>query len=343
MLQKMKKLTIAIPTYNRIVYLKKHIKTLLPQLSAECCLLIIDNHSDSDVAQSLCSTLQEYPDVDVRLVRNAVNIGGNANILRCFELCETDWLWVLGDDDLVSPKAVTVALRAIEQYPENILLNFCGLGMRRVQAVETVGVGEFVRSWDSFSNILFISVNIYHAKSVKRRLSYGHHFAYTCAPHLAMVLQALQPTGKAVLLTESLLDGQCLIPLEESWAPIIVFLGKMLLLELPLSDADRKYLYRKLAPLPRLELLVIYLVKRARKEDSFGEALFLYDHIVYRLTYYNKCSLIRCKAIIYRGLIRWPKLGYWIIGICYRHFKFINFVSKTKFEDIVTVDRFSGF
>lgn len=65
-----------------------------------------------------------------------------------------------------------------------------------------------------------------------------------------------------MLLTERLLDGQCLIPLEESWAPIIVFLGKMLLLEPPLSDAGRKCLYRKLVPLPRLELLVMYLVEK---------------------------------------------------------------------------------
>jgi glycosyltransferase involved in cell wall biosynthesis len=339
----MKKLTIAIPTYNRIQYLERHIEALLPQLSAECHLLIIDNHSNVDVARSLSATLGQYPGLSYKILRNPVNIGGNANVLRCFELCETDWLWVLGDDDLVGPKAITIALRAIEQYPENILLNFCGLGMHREQAVETVGVGDFIKSWDSFSNILFISANIYHAKTIKTRLSYGYHFAYTCAPHLAMVLQALQPTGKAVLLSDRLLDGQCLIPLEESWAPIIVFLGKMLLLELPLSDADRKCLYRKLAPLPRLELLVIYLVKKTRGQGSVQESLFLYDHIVYRLNYYDKCGLVRCKALLYRGLIRWPNLGYWIIGICYKRFKFINYVSKTKLGDIITVDRFSGF
>ncbi len=339
----MKKLTIAIPTYNRVQYLDKHIKKLLPQLSIECHLLIIDNHSNVDVAQSLSETLKQYPDLDYKIIRNAVNIGGNANILRCFELCETDWLWVLGDDDLVNPAAVAVVLSAILRYPDSILLNFSGPGLGRVRNAETVGVGGFVSSWDSFSNILFISVNIYHAKTVKKQLSYGYHFAYTCAPHLAMVLQSLQSGGKAQLLAESLLDGQCLIPLEESWAPIIVFLGKMLLLELPLSDDDRKLLYQKLIPLPRLELLVIYLVKRVRRDGCDREALFLFDHVVYRASYYDKYGLFRFKSMIYRLLIRWPKFGYLAIKTCYSRFGFIKFVKKTKFEEIVTVDRFKGF
>lgn len=73
------------------------------------------------------------------------------------------------------------------------------------------------------------------------------------------------------------------------------------------------------------------------------DALFLYDHIVCRLICYDRCSLIRCKAVIYHMIVRWPRLGYWIPGVCYKRFKFINYVGKTKLDDIVAVDHFSGF
>jgi abequosyltransferase len=85
----MKHLTIAIPTYNRSEQIKATISLLLPQLTPECFLLIIDNHSDVPVSESLAALLATLPQSQYSIVRNRVNIGGNANIVRCFELCDT--------------------------------------------------------------------------------------------------------------------------------------------------------------------------------------------------------------------------------------------------------------
>lgn len=86
------KLTIAIPTFNRNEILEKHIQFLLPQISEECTLLIIDNCSMVSVENTIGYLLSKYPLLNYKIIRNKVNIGGNANILRCVELCETEWL-----------------------------------------------------------------------------------------------------------------------------------------------------------------------------------------------------------------------------------------------------------
>ena len=114
----------------------------------------------------------------------------------------------------------------------------------------------------------------------------------------------------------------------------------MLLLELPLSDDNRKLLYQKLVPLPRLELLVIYLVKRVRRDGCDREALFLFDHVAYRSSHYDKYGFYRFNSMIYKLIIRWPKFGYLAIKACCCCFGLIKFVKKTNFEKNVTVDRF---
>ena len=99
-------LTIAIQTYNRPNELLVLLHRLLPMLDSRCKVLIVDNCSEEPVAEKQRRVLGDWPRVDLTIVRNRVNVGGGANILRCFELCQTEWLWVLGDDDLPTEGAV---------------------------------------------------------------------------------------------------------------------------------------------------------------------------------------------------------------------------------------------
>jgi glycosyltransferase involved in cell wall biosynthesis len=335
----MKRLTIAIPTFNRNDVLRRHLPVVLSQLTPECALVIVDNHSDEPVIETVGETLAAHPHLDITVVRNSTNIGGNANIIRCIELCETEWLWILGDDDLVKASAVQTVLERLGDYPDCTLLNFCGPGMVRTQKTVTTGVSEFIDAWDSFSNILFISVNIYNAAHLRPCVKFGYHYAYTSAPHLATLIQAIRPDRRCCFLTDGLLDGQGLVEREELWAPIVVFLGRMLLLELPLSAAERRALYEKLRKRPRLEYLIVYLVMRERVEGRVDEATFLYDHIVYRTTYYSRW--MRIMAFAYRPLIRWPRFGHRVLRLLYNRFTTIPFVKQTRFQDFVAVDRFN--
>ena len=52
-------ITIAIPTYNRNRTLKENLRLLLPQLTDRCRLLIIDNCSDTPVAETLADLLPD--------------------------------------------------------------------------------------------------------------------------------------------------------------------------------------------------------------------------------------------------------------------------------------------
>ncbi len=142
-------LTIAIPTYGRNDLVLASIKSLEPQLNDQARLLIIDNHSPVPVAPVSISR-------HTTIVRNQINIGGNGNILRCFELSESEWIWVLGDDDQVLSDSVSRILEAISTSPSAIYLNFSTIGSFCRKADRSgAGRSDLIKNIDNFGNLLF--------------------------------------------------------------------------------------------------------------------------------------------------------------------------------------------
>ena len=99
-------LTIAIPTYNRFETVCANIKLLVPQMSPDVCLLVIDNASTDGTRDLNDWVRANHPDASIRVIRNVTNVGAGANVTRSFELVDTPWVWTLSDDDPVHPDAV---------------------------------------------------------------------------------------------------------------------------------------------------------------------------------------------------------------------------------------------
>lgn len=197
-------LTIAIPTYNRNKILSRNIKLLLPQLTSECKLLVLDNHSDVPVEETLMPVIKEYPEINIRLIRNRVNIGGNGNIVRCYEYCDTDYLWVLGDDDMVEPDAIRTILEKIKSYPEAIYFNYNFYELipdrnykkepfkKNCAMAITKGFDDFMDHVSSFGQIVFISSGIFKVPKMLPFLYIGMNYQYSSFPHLVMLLCSLE-------------------------------------------------------------------------------------------------------------------------------------------------------
>jgi glycosyltransferase involved in cell wall biosynthesis len=117
-------LTIIIPTYNRPVFLSKQLDLLLPQLSEKVKLVVIDNNSD--VAVELPDLRANIFSSNVSLIRNESNIGGDANIFKSYCVSETDWTWVLSDDDFLQADSIVNVLKLIELHKDVVLINFVG-------------------------------------------------------------------------------------------------------------------------------------------------------------------------------------------------------------------------
>ena len=102
-------LSICIPTFNRLPYLKEAIDALLPQIEktmpGQVEFLVSDNCSTDGTADYLAAMQSNR----LRFWTNEVNIGGDRNFLKCISEARGDYVWLVGDDDLVAHDGKGVA------------------------------------------------------------------------------------------------------------------------------------------------------------------------------------------------------------------------------------------
>ena len=246
------RLTVAIPTYNRHECLVSTIKRLIPQLTPECQLLIVDNASQPSAIDAVGGVLAEFGISSARVVRNNTNIGGNANIVRCMELCESEWLWIVSDDDRIWDDAVEKIFDGIDNQPTCICVNFAQSSHPRSEASTTCGRTEFLNMVGRhFYTLLFVSTSVYKVKAILPFIAHGYMQIASCAPHLAVLLMAINGSGKVHFSEKTIVEY---IPARKGsgWSQFWVERGFPLLLDLPLEARDRDLLRKALGS--RLEL-----------------------------------------------------------------------------------------
>lgn len=120
------RLSVCISTYNRAGWLR----VTLPQLVQEVGpfreqveLIVVDNASTDDTA----SVGRRFRDeCGVGFYRNEENVGMLGNLGVTARHAKGDYIWILGDDDIVKPGTVGRVLEVIATYPraELIYLNY---------------------------------------------------------------------------------------------------------------------------------------------------------------------------------------------------------------------------
>lgn len=90
-------LEIIIPTWNRFKYLERTLSQFANSPFKSCKITIIDNASTDNTPQVCEKYKNIFP--NLRIIRNNKNIGLSGNILRCYEIAEEEYMWLVGDND----------------------------------------------------------------------------------------------------------------------------------------------------------------------------------------------------------------------------------------------------
>lgn len=330
------KLTIAIPTFNRNATLKETLGHLLPQLTPECCLLILDNHSDAPVSETLQDVLTPFRHLPISIVRHRANIGATANILRCFELCETEWLWVLGDDDIVEPDAVLTILNAVAKAPCALYISLLGREWKKewrksdIRQHESIskGVSQFISDLDTTGTVNFMSCSIWKTGAFLGNIRFGYDYAYSMGWSLILILSSLGDNGEAYFSTNVIIKQITIVPLSSRWSYVRYFLGWMTVLELSVSEKDRTILAYKMLSRYTPETIAVYFLADPTFSSAKQRRLY-YDLVVGRLAPYkvHRCSRVRfaaCKLLFIN-----PRLGFKIVRFA---IQLSNKMGRTKID-----------
>lgn len=106
------KITIAIPVYERTDFFEIALNSALNQ-TVQVPILVIDNASSHNKFETICS---QYVD-RVTYIKNEYNIGMWPNWNKCAKKANSEYIFILGDDDIMESNYVEIFLSRYEENP----------------------------------------------------------------------------------------------------------------------------------------------------------------------------------------------------------------------------------
>ncbi len=303
-------LTIAIPTYNRPDRVKNTVSLLLPQLTSQVKIMVLDNCSDVIIKNHLKEQIGGDVLDKVEVIRHRVNIGGDANFQRCFELCDTPYIWMLGDDDRVQENAIELIFEELNNFKDRDLIginfnsNCCQV--ERTSAVTISSTAELAEKLDYFGNWLFISTSIYKTDEYLKHIRYQAWGAYSMASQLVPPMIAISNNKTLVLSEKYIVSNIPVQDLNKKWSDFQISLSIITLLEanVGFNKVDYKRFGKKLKHQFVLLGEIIYSIL---KSVNFNIDLiddyhiYLYKQMFYRTIEFRDNKL-KQKIIFYGWL-----------------------------------------
>jgi hypothetical protein len=312
-------LTITIPTYNRNTLLRKTLEKLVPQLTAECRLVILDNVSPTPVSETLNGLLHEGLSFPWQIVRHPINIGGAANVLRCFEYAASPWLWLLCDDDPPQEGAVARAFAAIHANPDASMINFTAPWVKREKTIIAQGRKDLLEKLDNYGGAMFLSNNLWQPAKVVPQIRWGYNFITSLNPQLAMLWLAMGETGTVVLRPDELVVWEEPDPATR-WSLQTFSLVNGLLGDMNVPNDERRLIQKHvLTMLPSvsgfaLELLIEYRLGKI----EIATARYRMDQLLGRIFNYQPGLKPWLQRRMASSALMLPGLAYRLLAMGYR-------------------------
>lgn len=139
-------LTVSIPTYNRPALLKKNLKEILSQISGYSNLAVfVADDSGEQVNSSIIDELRSnYKDANIYFHLNPKNLGIDENIKNCISMPDSEYIWLMGEDDLLVPGAIKKVLSVLqESKPPFLFVNYINCDNEHQNFASNAAVAEF--------------------------------------------------------------------------------------------------------------------------------------------------------------------------------------------------------
>ena len=111
--------SLVIPTYNRVEFLKRALKSALSQTYKNIEIIILDNASNDGTFEYLLSMASQNK--NVKIITNSENIGFARNLQQISSYVNGKYTAVLSDDDYLMAEFVQNGVCSLEKSPDSTL------------------------------------------------------------------------------------------------------------------------------------------------------------------------------------------------------------------------------
>jgi glycosyltransferase involved in cell wall biosynthesis len=208
-------LTITIPTFNRRDCLDLLLESIAKQLAPvkkDVSVIVMDNHS-SDQTPACCKKWARQIERLV-YIRNSENIGMSRNIIKCFEITQSAYSWIIGDDDILRLGVLQHIVDMLkQQQPDLMHMNvepFLGSpspdsiafsGPVTPRRMDNVSFTRIVHIYTTFISGMIINKCAFHERALLASL---HQHENTVIPQMAWILDILKHGQRFVYVPQRL-------------------------------------------------------------------------------------------------------------------------------------------
>ena len=116
MAQGIKKLTIAIPTYNRANYLSRCLQNIYNQFDevSEYIEIIVCDNCSNDNTEDVINSFK-IKGLPIQYYKNNINLGFDLNIEKCYKISNGDYIYTIGDDDFIKNGLLKLIIDIIQK------------------------------------------------------------------------------------------------------------------------------------------------------------------------------------------------------------------------------------
>lgn len=224
------KLSICIPTFMRRERLLATATVVCEQLPAGAEVVISDNGSTDGTSDAVRAFSAARPDVPIRLVTHAVNVGFDRNVLDVVSNAQGDYCWLLGDDDVPREGAVARIISELDHHPDliHLLVNHARFDVSRnaitkarmvamVDDVDPATASEFFFRHcppPSYfrrlgTNVITLSANVVHRGRWLEAAAGAEQFIGSNMIHVFVIAAMLSRQGRTRFIATPLYDYAC--------------------------------------------------------------------------------------------------------------------------------------
>jgi glycosyltransferase involved in cell wall biosynthesis len=175
-------------TYNRAQELEKTLAAFSELKDRNLILHVLDNCSTDQTPAVVAAWQKKWP--GLRYHRNAYNIGGNANILRALELTQSDYSWVIGDDDVWHMAHIDEVITALHMQKASVI-RLGWLVAPEFAGKKILATTLFQQEMFFFASLSMISATIVRRDMMTRHLNWAYQNICYAYPQLVPFIREL--------------------------------------------------------------------------------------------------------------------------------------------------------
>ena len=115
------KLSICIATFKRGQFIGETLDSILGQMEPGVEIVVVDGASPDDTPEMMARYAAAHP--EIRYFRESVNSGVDADFDKAVGYAQGEYCWLMTDDDLLKPGAITKVLSVLGGEEELVIVN----------------------------------------------------------------------------------------------------------------------------------------------------------------------------------------------------------------------------